>query len=277
MILYEMFEEPKELTLIDALRDFLPLAVEYLKLKALPKINLVKNLEGEHAPTFGRFEDGTNSIAINIENRHPVDVLRTLAHELVHYAQGTQGTLDDNSGQTGSPEEDEANAEAGVIMREFNTNFPQYLKLAPVMLPEGKQRLDPKCWKGYRRAGTKVKDGVRVNNCVKVDEDLEETYNGDKFYEAYGELWYNEDEQLDEAEYRGRQVPLGQPMRGDVKKFKVYVKDPKTGNIKKVNFGDPNMRIKKSNPKRRKSFRARHNCANPGPRTKARFWSCRKW
>ena len=135
------------------------------------------------------------------------------------------------------------------------------------------QRLDPKCWKGYRKQGTKVKGGVRVNNCVPV----EEIYEGDEFYEAYGDLWYNEDEQLDEAEYHGRKVPLGKPMRGDVKKFKVYVKDPKTGNIKKVNFGDPNMRIKKSNPARRKSFRARHNCANPGPRTKARYWSCRKW
>ncbi len=80
-----------------------------------------------------------------------------------------------------------------------------------------------------------------------------------------------------EAEYHGRDVKLGKPMQGDVKKFKVYVKNPKTGKVVKVNFGDPNMRIKKSNPKRRKSFRARHNCANPGPRTKARYWSCRKW
>lgn len=91
----------------------------------------------------------------------------------------------------------------------------------------------------------------------------------------------------DEAEYQGRKVPLGKPMRGDVKKFKVYVKDPKTGNVKKVNFGhggtsakragQKTMKIKKSNPARRKSFRARHNCANPGPRTKARYWSCRAW
>jgi len=80
-----------------------------------------------------------------------------------------------------------------------------------------------------------------------------------------------------EAEYHGRKVPLSKPMRGDVKKFKVFVKDPKTGNVKKVNFGDKKMRIKKSNPKRRKSFRARHHCENPGPRTKARYWSCRKW
>lgn len=96
-----------------------------------------------------------------------------------------------------------------------------------------------------------------------------------------------EQEEMDEAEYQGRKVPLGKPMRGDVKKFKVYVKDPATGNVKKVNFGhggtsakragQKTMKIKKSNPARRKSFRARHNCANPGPRTKARYWSCRAW
>jgi hypothetical protein len=80
-----------------------------------------------------------------------------------------------------------------------------------------------------------------------------------------------------EAEYQGRKVKLNKPMAGDVAKSKVYVKDPKTGNVKKVNFGDPNMRIKKSNPERRKSFRARHNCDNPGPKTKARYWSCRAW
>jgi hypothetical protein len=95
------------------------------------------------------------------------------------------------------------------------------------------------------------------------------------------------EEDIDEAEYRGRKVPLGKPMRGDVKKFKVYVKDPATGNVKKVNFGhggtsakragQKTMKIKKSNPARRKSFRARHNCDNPGPRTKARYWSCRAW
>lgn len=81
---------------------------------------------------------------------------------------------------------------------------------------------------------------------------------------------------LNEAEYQGRKVPLGKPMKGDVKKSKVYVKGPK-GNVVKVNFGDKKMKIKKSNPKRRKSFRARHNCANPGPRWKARYWSCRAW
>ena len=80
------------------------------------------------------------------------------------------------------------------------------------------------------------------------------------------------------AEYQGRKVQLGKPFRTPKgpKKFSVYVKNPK-GNVVKVNFGDPNMKIKKSDPARRKSFRARHNCSNPGPRHKARYWSCRKW
>ena len=111
---------------------------------------------------------------------------------------------------------------------------------------------------------------------IEEDEDFEE---------VLGPLGFPEDEtELFDAEYQGRKVPLNKPMRGDTKKFKVYVKDPKTGNVKKVNFGHggtsakrKTMRIRKSNPKARKSFRARHNCANPGPKTKARYWSCRKW
>ena len=108
-------------------------------------------------------------------------------------------------------------------------------------------------------------------------EDFEVTYeDDDKFYEDYGVMWYNEDETIDEAEYQGRKVKLGKPMKGDVKKFKVYVKNPK-GNVVKVNFGQKGVKIKKDNPNRRRSFRARHNCDNPGPRHKARYWSCRKW
>ena len=85
------------------------------------------------------------------------------------------------------------------------------------------------------------------------------------------------EDDIDEAEYHGRSVPLNKPMQGDVKKSKVYVKNPGTGKVVKVNFGDPDMTIKKSNPARRRSFRARHNCDNPGPKTKARYWSCRAW
>ena len=80
----------------------------------------------------------------------------------------------------------------------------------------------------------------------------------------------------EESEYQGRKVTLNKPMAGDVKKSKVYVKNEK-GTVVKVNFGDPNMTIKKSNPARRKSFRARHNCDNPGPKWKARYWSCKAW
>lgn len=110
---------------------------------------------------------------------------------------------------------------------------------------------------------------VQVSNCKLNDDDMD---------------WYIEgalqrgvaEAEMDEAKYQGREVPLGKPMQGDVKKSKVYVRGPK-GNVVKVNFGDKKMKIKKSNPKRRKSFRARHNCANPGPRWKARYWSCRAW
>lgn len=91
-----------------------------------------------------------------------------------------------------------------------------------------------------------------------------------------GDIHTIDEDEMDEAKYHGREVPLGKKMKGDVKKSKVYVRKP-NGNIVKVEFGDPNMRIKKSNPKRRKSFRARHHCENPGPRWKARYWSCRAW
>jgi hypothetical protein len=120
------------------------------------------------------------------------------------------------------------------------------------------------------------------NKKVKEEITLEDTQD---FHEEFGILGFSIDESdMFEAEYQGRKVKLNKPMRGDVKKFKVYVKDPKTGNVKKVNFGHggtsakrKTMRIRKSNPKARKSFRARHNCDNPGPKTKARYWSCRKW
>jgi hypothetical protein len=164
------------------------------------------------------------------------------------------------------------------------------------------------------KKGTGKNKGKRVNNCVpeevssdtcscncgkevcescgkshkkkvkeqQIDEiTLEDTQD---FEEEFGVLGYSIDENdLFEAEYQGRKVKLNKPMQGDTKKFKVYVKNPK-GNVVKVNFGHGGtsvkgkaMRIRKNNPKARKSFRARHNCDNPGPKTKARYWSCRKW
>ena len=243
-----------------------------------------------------------------------------------------------------------------------------------VIREEKQKGLDGKaCWKGYKRMGTKMKGGKRVDNCVKMEdhgpEDPEADYNvgeydregdmakddlrtiNDAAKELYSIIhadenlpewvqakivkamdyldtardymkankyaeeskipfagaavghkegpegqWRNKgpkkdkpakvgdlvgsgesiEHDIDEAKYRGKEVPLGKKLPGDVKKSKVYVRKP-NGNIVKVNFGDKKMRIKKSNPKRRKSFRARHNCKNPGPRWKARYWSCRSW
>lgn len=80
------------------------------------------------------------------------------------------------------------------------------------------------------------------------------------------------------SEYQGRKVTLNKPFRtpDGPKKFSVYVKNDK-GNVVKVNFGDPNMKIKKNIPERRRSFRARHNCDNPGPKWKSRYWACKSW
>lgn len=136
------------------------------------------------------------------------------------------------------------------------------------------------CWSGYEMIGMKNKAGRKVPNCVPIQE--ADGYCPSCLIE-YIKRSVNENEfinivepGLNEAEYRGRKVKLGKPMQGDIKKFKVYVKNDK-GNVVKVNFGDPNMRIRKSNPARRRSFRARHRCETPGPRWKARYWSCRKW
>ena len=145
----------------------------------------------------------------------------------------------------------------------------------------------------YDREGDMAKDDLRtiddaaeeLYSILQADDNLPEWVQG-KITKAVDYLdtardymkaqKYEEDTQTDEAKYQGREVPLGKKMAGDVKKSKVYVRKP-NGNIVKVNFGDKKMRIKKSNPARRKSFRARHNCANPGPRHKARYWSCRSW
>lgn len=94
---------------------------------------------------------------------------------------------------------------------------------------------------------------------------------------------FSSDDLINEAEYQGRKVKLGKIMQGDIKKFKVYVKNDK-GKVVKVNFGfggksakGKRMVIKKNNPERRRSFRARHHCETPGPRWKPRYWACRTW
>lgn len=138
MNLFEMFdsEGPNKLTLVDALRDFLPIAVKNLKLDHIPKIKLVKSIPNSNVPTFGRFVNEEKVITVVVANRNPVDILRTLAHEMVHYAQGEQHRLDGDSWHTGSPIENEAHEVAGIIMREFDKQFPEYLGADPIILPE---------------------------------------------------------------------------------------------------------------------------------------------
>jgi len=114
---------------------------------------------------------------------------------------------------------------------------------------EEKNKNNP-CWDGYKKVPGK-KD-YEDDSCVKEDE-------------------------VEEATYQGKKVALNTPSKGDVKKSKVFVDPDGDGKAKKVNFGDPNMTIKKDDPERRKSFRARHNCDDPGPKDKARYWSCKAW
>ena len=125
---------------------------------------------------------------------------------------------------------------------------------------------------------------ISMKNLLNENESYCNEYYVENYHDIkeFVEFMKSYKEDINEAEYQGRTVKLGKPMQGDVKKFKVYVKNPQ-GNVVKVNFGhkgkggEKTMSIKKNNPERRKSFRARHNCDNPGPRHKARYWSCRAW
>jgi len=181
----------------------------------------------------------------------------------------------------------------GIEVEMEHTDDPKIaLKIAMDHIKE-----DPKYYDKLAKAGLEEEKMIRCKNCGwkwKASEGGKDPYvchkcgndNGSNIQELNeGEFCpqclaqYIKDNinSLQEAEYQGRKVQLGVPMAGDVKKFKVYVKNAK-GNVVKVNFGQKGVKIKKNNPKRRKSFRARHHCdTNPGPKWKARYWSCRKW
>ena len=169
------------------------------------------------------------------------------------------------------PTRDEAETGAGVIVQNNENVEP---------MPKGAFMVEDRAiWRSLYESTHYTNGKPRPRTFISESKSAipEITFeDDDKFFENYGVMWFNEDEMIDEAEYQGRTVKLGKPMAGDVKKFKVYVKNPK-GNVVKVNFGQKGARIKKGNPERRRSFRARHNCDNPGPRHKARYWSCRKW
>jgi hypothetical protein len=113
---------------MDALQDFLPFVMKLLKLDKLPRISIHRTIETSDQPSFGGYNPEDGTIQLALKDRHPADVLRTLAHELVHFKQDLEGKLNDNSGMTGSSEENEANTKAGIIMRHFNKRFPKYLE-----------------------------------------------------------------------------------------------------------------------------------------------------
>jgi hypothetical protein len=114
--------------------DFLPLAMKELGVDSLPNIVLVARVDDALQPTFGKFVNDENRIYIALDERHPLDVLRTLAHELVHFRQGREHKLDATSGKTGSPIENEAHEVAGIIMRDFNKKHPHYFSFPAITL-----------------------------------------------------------------------------------------------------------------------------------------------
>jgi hypothetical protein len=186
--------------------------------------------------------------------------------------------IDDNGKMVSAIFKDKKNADK--FNRNKTSDIKKLLKLAKgKKYPQAIDEARGSCWVGYKQIGMKDKGGRKVPNCVKEEVELYYEENG----KGYGYTFeFITDKSLQEAEYQGRKVKLNKIMQGDAKKFKVYVKNPK-GNVVKVNFGQGGdakggtMRIRKSNPGARKSFRARHNCDNPGPKHKARYWACRTW
>ena len=123
--------ESKE-NVIRMFKDFLPLAQEILGINSLPEMRFEAEINTGSQPSFGMYVNGDNILYVALKNRHPVDILRTVAHELVHYRQDINGELNDQSGETGSPHENQAHEIAGVIMRHFNKKYPQYLRSKPL-------------------------------------------------------------------------------------------------------------------------------------------------
>lgn len=121
---HELYEDRSELK--QALQDFVPLAMQVLELESLPTIKLQSTVPSPGQPTFGKYENAEDTVHLAVKDRHVLDVLRTLAHELVHYKQDIGNELGYASGETGSEEENEGNELAGIIMRHFGKEYPEY-------------------------------------------------------------------------------------------------------------------------------------------------------
>jgi len=128
MRLYE-FNQPQNPDINKIIKEVLPIIKQELKITDLPKIRLVNQIIDNDQPTFGRYQADSKTLEVVKQNRHPVDILRTLAHELTHYKQDTAHELGPHSGDTGSSIENQANILAGVIMRQINKKYPNFLKL----------------------------------------------------------------------------------------------------------------------------------------------------
>jgi len=138
---------------VEMFSKFLPLAMQYLQLDNLPKIVFKQNIKSTGQPTFGMYVNGEHTLYVALTNRHPNDILRTIAHELTHFKQDTEHKLHDESGTTGSPEENEANAMAGIVMRHFNKKYPEYLSDRPVIAESASRR---------RKGGKSKKGGLNA-------------------------------------------------------------------------------------------------------------------
>ena len=169
---------------VEMFSKFLPLAMHYLKLKNLPRIVFQTKIEHSSQPTFGMYVNGKNVLYVALVNRHPNDILRTVAHELQHYKQDTEHKLNDTSGTTGSPEENEAHAMAGIVMRHFNKKYPEYLSDRPVVFeswskkykksincgnPKGFSQRAHCAGRRKRQAGGKTKSHSVSESAVTID------------------------------------------------------------------------------------------------------------
>jgi hypothetical protein len=139
----------KEDKIKEMFEKFLPFAMKLLGLKNLPVMKFEASVSGGEQPTFGKYDHQNNELYVALANRHPNDILRTLAHELVHYKQGVEHRLDDYSGETGSEEENEAHAIAGIIMRYFNKEYPEFLNQRPIIAEARRPKKKKRKWAAY--------------------------------------------------------------------------------------------------------------------------------
>lgn len=131
-MLTEAASPQQKIDFVNMFKKFLPVAMDELALNSLPKFEFHSTLQAGPQPSFGMYSTGNQHLHVALSDRHPIDILRTIAHELVHYRQDLDDEIDDNSGTTGSPQENQAHEIAGVIMRNFNKQYPEFLKSKPI-------------------------------------------------------------------------------------------------------------------------------------------------